>query len=99
MEIGTIVTWSSQSGGSTTTKTGKFLGFIERKADGHAMLPLDKMKDGLVRKMPGSRVKFQDRNYVYRRALVEVPRGGKSKLSDFYAPSANIIKEKKATGS
>lgn len=83
MKKGQLVTWKSQSQGVTKQKTGTVIGFIEKGQNGHVLIP------------PGtknSRIKFQSVNEVGRRVLVEVERGGKSVLSDFYAPYESQLK-------
>jgi len=83
MNPGQEVFWVSQSQGTTTKKRGRVVGTVGRSKSAFNLLP-----EGL----PKSRIKFQEFNLTGTRVIVEVPRGGKSKLSDFYAPYASMIK-------
>jgi len=91
LKAGDKVTWTSQSGGSTKRKTGILLGSVEAKESGFAALNQFKGNE-LFASENRSKIKFQDTNIVYNRAIVEVPRGGKSVLSDYYAPSVTLVR-------
>lgn len=80
---GCTVTWDSQAGGSWKTKTGKLLGYVQPEQDAKQWIP---------KLTPNSQIKFQSRSSI-ERAVVEVPRSGKSVLCDYYAPRATQIKE------
>lgn len=83
MKIGSTVTWESQAGGSWKTKTGKVI----------AVLPKYESAKGLLDflDVPASRIKFQLSSEI-ERVIVEVHRGGKSKLTDLYAPRPSQLK-------
>lgn len=85
--VGDQVTWTSQSQGTAKTKTGVVLAVIPKNRDGHKIL------DKLVGPVSTGQLKFQDYNIVSDRILVEVPRGGRSQLNDYYAPYQGVVKK------
>ncbi|CAM4274862.1 hypothetical protein [Paenibacillus xylanexedens] len=86
ISIGEKVFWKSQAGGSAKEKQGIVIGICIKGAKAFKIVPN-------FNKIPKSRVKFQNINDVYDRLIVSVPRGGKSILDDYYAPSLNIVKK------
>lgn len=76
MKIGDKVKWTSQAQGRWKEKRGILIAFLGPDDDAYDFLPTG---------LPKSRFKGQ-RTSLNRRALAEVPRGGKSTLSDYYAP-------------
>lgn len=80
---GSKVKWVSQSGGYWREKEGTLLGYAQANVDAMQWVPKD---------TPVSRVKFQAKS-EFERAIVLVPRGGKSKLSDYYAPRPSMLEE------
>lgn len=83
LKPGDIVTWTSQASGVEKTKTGKVITDIK---PGKYIVEVLK-RSGLT-DIPCSRIKASSISYIPR-VLIEVPRGGKSKLCDYYAPRAN----------
>ncbi|MGG3884322.1 hypothetical protein [Brevibacillus panacihumi] len=81
MKIGDKVRWTSQSQGSWKEKRGTLKMIVEAEQDATVHLPLG---------LPKSRFKGE-RYSQTRRALVEVHRGGKSNLSDYYAPRLTAL--------
>ncbi|MED1945679.1 MULTISPECIES: hypothetical protein [Brevibacillus] len=75
-EPGDTVEWESQAGGSTKAKRGEVLAILPAGRRLHQYLPAD---------TPSSQCKAQNVSAIPR-ALIEVPRGGKSVKADFYAP-------------
>jgi len=82
LKRGTLVTWESQAGGYTKRKVGTILAFIPKNEDGYQELFKIFFPEF---RLPPSQIKGQ-RYSQSARYLVEVPRGGKSKLSDYYTP-------------
>ncbi|WP_301171052.1 hypothetical protein [Brevibacillus nitrificans] len=80
-KLGQKVKWSSQAQGRWKEKRGTLKMILEAEQDAVAHLPLG---------LPKSRFKGE-RYSENRRALVEVPRGGKSILSDYYAPRLSSL--------
>lgn len=87
MNIGTQVSWESQSSGTRKSKKGIVIAIIPKKTWATEWL----------KGVSKSRIKGQDLNEVNDRALVAVPRGGKSLLYDLYTPNVNWLKEKPRT--
>ncbi|SFJ64180.1 hypothetical protein SAMN02799624_05325 [Paenibacillus sp. UNC496MF] len=85
MNIGDKVTWKHHAKGKHKDLTGKVIAEIAPDEDGFTKL-------FLVDKLSLSRIQFEKGVKTYRRLLVEVERGGKSTLSDFYAPNADSVK-------
>lgn len=89
LEPGTQVTWTIHGTGGTKTKTGQVVAFVPAgKRLTEVMpelrsLPKTRVKAGL----PWGDTSGQDRY------LVEVPRGGKSTLFDYYAPLAKWLEK------
>ncbi|WP_309479417.1 hypothetical protein [Brevibacillus agri] len=83
MQIGDKVKWASQANGIWKEKRGVLRAILG---------PDDDVYDVLPPGLPKSRFKGSRRS-LNRRALVEVPRGGKSKLSDFYAPYLSVLEK------
>lgn len=79
---GDTVTWTSQSGGVYRTKTGKVVAIVPRKASIVDCYPE-------IANVLRSRIKAQQINWIYDRALVQVPRGNNF---DYYAPPLGILK-------
>jgi hypothetical protein len=86
--VGAEIKWVSQSGGMQKEKRGKLIGTIIKGESGFRVL---NKATGLEWYGITARVKFQDTNVVSDRYLVEVPRGGRSVLTDFYAPQMSVI--------
>ncbi|KLU61732.1 hypothetical protein CEB3_c19110 [Peptococcaceae bacterium CEB3] len=78
---GDLVLWTSQVRGIEKRKTGTFIRIVGINEDAFAGL-----------RIKANRRKGQQYNRVSVRALVEVPRGGKSILTDFYTPRLEVIK-------
>jgi hypothetical protein len=83
--IGDRVTWKHQAKGKHKQMTGTVIDVIEPGEDGYSKL-------FHIEKLSMNRIQFDRGTKTYRRLLVEVKRGGKSTLSDFYAPNADIVK-------
>lgn len=85
MKVGDKVKWSSQAGGVWKEKRGTLIALLAPEQDALKMLPSE---------LPKSRFKGERFSENFR-GMVEVPRGGKSSLSDFYAPrmSALVLNE------
>ncbi len=83
---GQVVTWTSQSGGCSKTKTGKALAILPGRRPFSASMLANLI--GHVGTLPGSRIKFDDVSQNDR-VLVEVPR--KSGVCDYYAPLLTVI--------
>ncbi|KLU62347.1 hypothetical protein CEB3_c13910 [Peptococcaceae bacterium CEB3] len=77
---GDLVTWTSQAGGVEKRKTGTFIRVVGKNEDAFAGLGIK-----------ANRRKGQQYNMVSVRALVEVPRSGKSVLSDYYTPRLEAL--------
>ncbi|RKN86773.1 hypothetical protein [Paenibacillus ginsengarvi] len=84
MKIGDVVTWKSQAAGVWKEKTGEIVGFIKPEEDARNILQKFDVK------YPSNRVKFQSLSELDR-VLVEVPRGGRSNISDYYAPRKSQV--------
>lgn len=84
LKQGDSVTWISQSQGSWKEKRGTVISVVPAGASAIRML---EEKVGAV---PKSRIKFQDVS-KFERVLVEVKRGGKSGLLDYYAPKLKTL--------
>lgn len=87
---GDIVEWTSQSQGVAKTKRGKVLAIVPKETEINL--------HPLLASVPGSRIKFETLGFYMKpsindRAVVEVPRGGRSKLSDYYAPKLKWLKK------
>jgi len=78
---GDTVKWESQSGGYWKKKEGKLIGYCQAEKDAKQFVP---------KGTPVSRIKFQSKS-PFERAIVEVPRGGKSTISDYYAPRVSHV--------
>jgi hypothetical protein len=90
-EPGTIVTWKSQAGGYTKVKTGKVIAIIPKNQDGYHQIPgfNDYYKQNSI---SYRRIKGQRCSQIVR-YLVEVPRGGRSVLCDYYFPNFSLVKK------
>lgn len=88
ISVGTKVTWSSQAGGTRRQKTGVVAAIVEVGENPFKMRGVGE----LLENTPKSRIKFDGGERKLVRALVEVPRGGKSLLSDFYCPYASLLR-------
>ena len=91
LKPGDIVEWTSQSAGSWKTKRGKVLAIVKKG---------ETKEFDFLRNCPGSRVKFAtDGSSIapsrFDRAVVEVPRRGKSRLCDYYAPRIEWLRKVK----
>lgn len=84
MNIGDTVSWISQAGGYSKEKIGVIVGFIPPNKSAVPLL------NKLDVKVPSSRVKFQSLSELDQ-VVVEVPCGGKSKITDFYAPRKSQV--------
>ena len=82
---GTTVSWTSQSWGVEKTKTGQVLAFVPAGHHPRRYFDVD------VRGIPASRLKFDFRPSRNDRYIVAVPRGGQSKIVDYYAPMASRL--------
>jgi len=82
---GDIVEWTSQSAGTWKTKRGKVLAIVPRQTHIN--------KFPMFSDIPDSRIKFDFKPSMNDRAIVEVPRGGRSKLSEFYAPKLQWLRK------
>src|SRR5690606_12473619 len=86
---GDIVEWTSQAAGSGKTKRGKVLAIVKKG---------ETKEFDFLKGCPGSRVKFTTIGFSialsrFNRAVVEVPRGGKSRLCDYYAPRIEWLRK------
>ncbi|MCL6557757.1 MAG: hypothetical protein K6U74_02945 [Firmicutes bacterium] len=91
IKVGDVVKWKSQAGGIEKEKQGIVVAFVPKGTRG-AYKVLAKVLGIETNNLPKSRIKFQDINIAYDRAIVEVRRGGKSKVADYYAPSVNLLR-------
>ena len=78
------VTWTSQSGGFTKTKIGTILTIVPPYQSAYINIPKEERYT--------NRVKAQDVSN-FERAIVTVPRGGKSKIVDYYIPRLSVLKK------
>lgn len=85
VQVGDLVKWTSQANGNAKEKRGKIVARVEKGDDGWKALR------AIVPKFSDSQVKFKGYNMVSDRYIVEVPRGGKSKLMDYYAPPVSWV--------
>lgn len=86
MKIGDQVTWKSQAGGRWKEKTGKIIAILKPEENARPIL------EAIGITFPSNRVKFQSHSELHR-AIVEVPRGGRSKLTDYYSPRITQLKK------
>jgi hypothetical protein len=84
-KVGDTVTWTSQAGGCTKTKTGTVI------AIAHVGTPYRKLGTYVPASAPKSNRKFDDKFPDQARYIIEVPRGTKSGVCDYYAPMVHVI--------
>ncbi len=96
IEIGQQVTWTSQAGGNSKTKTGKVLAIIKANAFGlranafYVLCQALREKFVLTKHLTSNQIKFQHISQVDR-AIVEVPR--KSGVMDYYCPRLSVVEK------
>lgn len=85
LQVGDSVRWVSGAGAGSNLKEkqGTIIGLIPKNARAFPLLP-----KGISQ---GQRKFDTDQNLVSDRVLVEVPRGGKSILKDYYAPQISRV--------
>lgn len=83
MKIGDIVTWTSQSQGSETTKTGKIIAEIPSMHEAHRHVPAGAKK---------SHIKFDDVS-LSDRIMVAVPAGKDGKITHYYCPKKSVLEK------
>ena len=91
LEAGTIVTWTSTSQGSTTTKKGEVVGFVPGKSSLLKLFPWTK-------ELASSQDKISNRVSLGDRYLIRVDRtskSGKPLQPLYYAPRASAVQEVK----
>ncbi len=82
MNIGDKVRWTSQSQGSSKTKEGTV----------HVVVPAGRSAAALLPEGVGkTQVKFDSIYAAHDRYIVAVPRGGRSKLVDYYCPRPALL--------
>jgi hypothetical protein len=79
LPVGTQVSWQSQANGTYVEKRGKIIAFVD--ASELVMLPPRVLRSHFKGELFSTRPRY----------LVAVPRGGKSKITDYYAPLASVI--------
>lgn len=83
-QTGDKVTWTSQSQGSTTTKTGQVHAMVPARRSAFRFLPADARNTGR---------KFDTEYADQARFIIAVPRGGKSTKVDYYCPRPSQLRK------
>lgn len=87
---GDRVRWASQASGFAKVKVGVFIKVVQPLEDVRFSLP-----EGV--NTPPNHIKAQAVSSIAR-ALVKVPRGGKSKIADYYCPRLSALDRMRCGG-
>jgi len=93
--IGKTVTWTSQAGGHSKTKTGTVLAVVRVNSFGlgaelhYTLLQALRRKHVNTSQLSSNQIKFDGGHATKDRLIIEVPR--KSGVCDYYAPLLSVI--------